>query len=82
MSFYQGNVVKLIYLGNDHWQVASVYFLDTDCDQNIHTNFIQGNDTRAVIIPADVIVGFDANTTTHIESMFDAGTGTETWAAT
>jgi hypothetical protein len=81
MSFYQGPVVRLTHLGTNQWGVLSVYFLDTNCDENILTNFMHGQDARAVIIPADIIKDFDAENTTHIESVFDAHTCTESWRA-
>jgi hypothetical protein len=78
-SFYKGNVVKLTPGNPTEWNVAQVYFLDTNCDDNIHTNFIHKTETRAAIIPAEIIKNFDPATTQKVKRWFDTETGTEHW---
>jgi hypothetical protein len=81
MSYYKGNVVKLTWQGGANWGVVSVYFLDTDCDDNIHTNFIHNDQTRATVIPADIIENFDPDTIKQVERTFDEKLGIEHWKA-
>jgi hypothetical protein len=81
MSFYQGDVVTLRNLRDSIWKVISVHYLDTNCDSNIHTNFMYEKETRVVIIPISSIENFDSTLTKHIESSFDTKLGTEHWKA-
>jgi hypothetical protein len=79
MSYYKGNVAKIFW--QDGWAVESVYFLDTNCDNNIHTNFIHKEQTRSIIIPTDTIENFDPGTTKKVQRTFDPQSGTEHWKA-
>ena len=81
MSYYKGNVAKMTWQGEAGWDVVSVYFLDTDCDENIHTNFIHDTETRATIIPVDIIENFDPVTTKKVKRTFDEQLGLEHWKA-
>jgi hypothetical protein len=81
MSYYKGNVVKLVPGNPTEWIVAQVYFLDTNCDDNIHTNFIHKTETRATVIPATMIKNFDSAITKKVKRWFDPDTGTEHWEA-
>lgn len=78
-SFYKGNVAKLTMGQPGEWDVVQVYFLDTNCDDNIHTNFIHKTETRAVIIPVTTIKNFDIKTTQKVKRWFDTVTNTEHW---
>jgi hypothetical protein len=81
MSYYKGNVAKMTWHGDSGWDVVSVYFLDTDCDENIHTNFMHNTETRATIIPVDIIENFDPATTKKVRRTFDKQLGIEHWKA-
>lgn len=81
-SFYKGNVVKLTWQGNSRWEVVSVYYLDTNSDENIFTNFMHKSDTRVIVVPINIIKNFDADTTTKVNSSFDVESGIEHWNAT
>lgn len=81
-SFYKGNVVKLTWQGGSRWEVVSVYDLDTNADENIHTNFMHKTDLRTAIIPATAIENFDPVLTKKVSSWFDVATQTEHWEAT
>ena len=81
-SFYKGDVVRLVYGGPAQWEVVQVYFLDTNCDDNIHTNFVHKTETRSIIIPVTTIKNFDPVTTKKVKRWFDVATGTEHWEST
>jgi hypothetical protein len=81
MSFYKGNVVKLTWQGDSIWGVVSVYYLDTSCDENIHTNFTHKSDERVFVIPIDAINNFVPGLTKAVTNVFDIDSGTESWKA-
>jgi hypothetical protein len=82
MSYYQGDVVKLTHLSGSKWELVSVYYLDTNSDENILTNFMHKGDTRVVIIPAGLVKNFDPASTKYVVSGFDHVSCTEYWEAT
>jgi hypothetical protein len=85
MSFYKGLVAKLIchcvHDNTSEWEVVSVYYLDTSCNENIHTDFSHKSVARAFVIPVDAINNFVPGSTKTVMNVFDIDSGTESWKA-
>lgn len=81
MSFYAGPVARLTQIDDTIWKVLSVHYLDTNCDENIQTDFTYKSVKRIIILPVTLIKDFDTNTTKTVNRTFDSESCTEHWEA-